>query len=132
MRTVIRFSDGILHSNYYDVHVLQAQILNEGAGLLGYCRVVVAQWSERRQLRSGALGSIPSGYPCIFYSVCFYPDLPPVAYHQFLPPVVVYQYSYKNNHVHVYCKYLANLKPCSIIYSLKPQLFDASAWKHVH
>ena len=31
-------------------------------------------------------------------SGCFYPDLPPVAYHQFLPPVVV---NHKNNHVHV-------------------------------
>ena len=50
------------------------------------------QWSEQRQLRSEALGSIPSGYPCIFSSVCFYPDLLPVAYHQFLPPVVVNQY----------------------------------------
>ena len=36
--------------------------------VLGCCRVVVAQWSERRQLRSEALGSIPSGYPCIFSS----------------------------------------------------------------
>ena len=68
--------------------------------VLGCCRVVIAQWSERRQLRLEALGSIPSGYPCIFSSVCFYPDLPPVAYHQFLLPVVVDQYSYKNNHVH--------------------------------
>ena len=68
--------------------------------MLGCCGVVVAQWSERRQLRSEALGSIPSGYPCIFSSVCFYPDLPPpVAYHQFLLPVVVNQYSYKNYHV---------------------------------
>ena len=62
-------------------------------------RVVVAQWSECRQLRSEASGSIPSGYPCIFSSVCFYPDLPPVAYHQFLPPVAVNQYSHKKNHV---------------------------------
>ena len=28
--------------------------------------VVVAQWSERRQLRSEAMGSIPSGYLCKF------------------------------------------------------------------
>ena len=49
---------------------------------MGCCGVVVAQWSERRQLRSEALGSIPSGYPCIFSR--FYPDLPPVAYHQLL------------------------------------------------
>ena len=49
-------------------------------------------------LRSEVLGLIPSGYPCIVFSVCFYPDLP-VAYHQLLPPVVVNQYSYKNNHV---------------------------------
>ena len=68
--------------------------------MLGCRRVVVAQWSERRQLRSDALGSIPSGYPCIFSSVCFYPDLPPVAYDQFLPPVVVNQNS---NHVYVPC-----------------------------
>ena len=62
---------------------------------------VVAQWSECRQLRLEALGLIPSGYPCIFFlTVCFYPDLP-VAYHQFLPPVVVNQYGYKNNHVYV-------------------------------
>ena len=54
----------------------------------------MAQWSERQQLKSEALGSIPSGYPCIPFSM-FYPDLPPVAYHQFLPPVVVNQYSYK-------------------------------------
>ena len=76
--------------------------------MLGCCRVVVAQWSEHRQLRSEALGSIPSGYPCIFSSVCFYRDLPPVAYHQFLPPVVVYQYSYKNNHVFTNVGYLAS------------------------
>ena len=38
-------------------------------------------------------------YPCIFSSVCFYPDLPPVASLQFLLPVVVNQYSYKNNYV---------------------------------
>ena len=34
--------------------------------MLGCCGVVVAQWSERRQLRSEALDSIPSSYPCIF------------------------------------------------------------------
>ena len=67
--------------------------------VLSCCRVVIALWSERRRLRSEALDSIPSGYPCIFSSVCFYPDLPPVPYHQFSPPVVVNQYSYKNNHV---------------------------------
>ena len=44
--------------------------------VLGCCRVVVTQWSERRQLRSEALGSIPSGYPYIFSFS--YPDLPPV------------------------------------------------------
>ena len=33
---------------------------------------------------SEALGSIPNDYPCFFLSVCFsfYPDFPPVAYHQ--------------------------------------------------
>ena len=51
--------------------------------MLGYFRVVVAQWSERRQLRSEALDS---WLPMHFFSL--YPDLPPVAYHQFLPPVV--------------------------------------------
>ena len=49
--------------------------------------VVVVQWSERRQLRSEALGSIPSGYPGIFS--CFYPDLPPVAV------LTTNRYSYK-------------------------------------
>ena len=66
--------------------------------MLGCCRAVLAQWSERRQLRLEALGSIPSGYPCIFSFSCFCPDLPPVAYHQFLPPVVDDQCSYKNNY----------------------------------
>ena len=47
--------------------------------MLGSCGVVVAQWSERRQLRSEALGSIPSGYPCMSILI----------YHQSLPPVVV-------------------------------------------
>ena len=46
------------------VIVLQALILGESA--LGCCGVVVAQWSERRQLWSEALGSIPSGCPSIF------------------------------------------------------------------
>ena len=51
-------------------------------------QVVVAQWSEHRQLRSEALGSIPSGCPSFFLQ-CFYSDLPPVAYQPFLLPVVV-------------------------------------------
>ena len=38
-------------------------ILRESAGCF---RVVVAQWSVRGQLRSEALGSIPSGFPGIF------------------------------------------------------------------
>ena len=29
----------------------------------------------------------------LFPSVCLYPNLPPVAYHQFLPPVVINQYT---------------------------------------
>ena len=36
--------------------------------VLGCCGVVVVRWSERRQLRSEALGSIPSGCPSIFFS----------------------------------------------------------------
>ena len=58
--------------------------------VLGCCMVVIAQWSERRQQRSEALDLIPSAwlYPCIFSFSCFYPDLPPLAYHHFLPPVV--------------------------------------------
>ena len=59
-----------------------------GAGLLQGSRSSVARC---RQLRSEALGSIPTGYPSIFSLYC---DLPPVAYHPFLPPVVVNQNSY--------------------------------------
>ena len=40
------------------------------------CRVVVAQLSERRQLRLEAFGSIPSGYPCLqFVSILIYCQL---------------------------------------------------------
>ena len=46
---------------------------------LSDCRVVVAQWSERRQLRSEALGSISSGCPCIFSE-----SISDLIYHQFL------------------------------------------------
>ena len=55
-------------------------------GVLGCCRVVVAQWSERRQLRSEALGSIPSGYPCIFsFAILIYHQLLTTSsYHQLL------------------------------------------------
>ena len=56
------------------------------------CGIVIAQWSERRQIRSEALGSIPSGCPCIFSRVSI------LIYHQFLPLVVA---NYKNIHVHV-------------------------------
>ena len=59
------------------------------------------------QLRSEALGLIPSGYPCTFSSVCFYPDLPPVAYHQFLLPVVV---NHKNYHVY-YAECMLTIMP---------------------
>ena len=58
-------------------------------GMLGCCRVVLAQWSEGRQLRSEALGSITSGYPSFFLqyvSILIYQQLP---YQQFLLPVVV-------------------------------------------
>ena len=46
-------------------------------------QVVVAQWSERRQLRSEALGSVPS---CIFSSVCliYHQLLTTSSYHQLL------------------------------------------------
>ena len=60
---------------------------------------VHVQWSESRQLRSEALGSIPSGYPSFFR---FYSDLPPVAYQQFLLPVVVIRIVTKNSHVYMY------------------------------
>ena len=60
--TLIIHLDRGSHNKYTCV---QALILRERE--LGCCRVVVvAQWSERRQLRSEALGSIPSGCPGIF------------------------------------------------------------------
>ena len=49
--------------------------------MLGCCGVVVAQWSECRQLRLEALGSIPSGYPCIFLQYMYVSIL---IYHQLL------------------------------------------------
>ena len=58
--------------------------------MLGYCRVVVVQWSERRQLRSEALGSISSGYPSFFLqyvSILIYHQL--LTNMQLLLPVVI-------------------------------------------
>ena len=52
--------------------------------MLRCCRVVVAQWSELRQLRSEALGSIPSGYPSFFLQ---YVSI--LIYQQFLLPEIV-------------------------------------------
>ena len=45
----------------------------------------------------GGLGFDSQWLP--MHSVCFYPDLSPVAYHQFLPPVVG---NHKNNRVCVH------------------------------
>ena len=74
--------------------------------MLGSCRVVIAQWSEHRQLRSEALGLIPSGYPAFFLSVCFYANFPPVA----LPTVLTTsdQYNY----------YSYTKKSCMCIYAI--------------
>ena len=68
--------------------VLQAQILKESAGSLhGSCSSVV------RALTAKVRGLVLDPQWLRMPSVCFYPDLPPVAYHQFLPPVVT---SYKD------------------------------------
>ena len=72
--------------------VLQAQILKEGAGLLRGSRSSVVRVSTAKV---GGLGYDSQWLPMHFSSVhvCFYPDLPPVAYHQLLPPVIANQYS---------------------------------------
>ena len=57
--------------------------------VLGCCRVVIAQWSERRQLRLEALGLILSGYTHAFFlqyvSILIYHQLLTTSsYHQLL------------------------------------------------
>ena len=64
------------------------------------CKVVIAQWSERRQLRSDALGSILSALPKHFFSqFVSMPIYPPVA----LPTTSghVVQYTCKCIYMHV-------------------------------
>ena len=68
--------------------------MKKGAGLLQGSRSSVVRASTAKV---GGLGFDSQWLPMHFF---FNPDLPPVAYHQFLLPVVVDQYSYKNNHVH--------------------------------
>ena len=80
-------------SSLVNLLILQAQILKEGAGLLQGSRSSVVRASTAKV---GDLGLDSQWLPM---HGCFYPDLPPVAYHQLLPQVVVNQYSYKNNHV---------------------------------
>ena len=67
-------------------HVHQAQILNGDAGLLQGSRNSVVRASTAKV---GGLGFDSQWLPKFFPSVCFYSDLPPVAYQQFLLPVVV-------------------------------------------
>ena len=50
---------------YTDLNEYSAVLYMER--VLGCCGVVLAQWSERRQLRSEALGLIPSGCPGILF-----------------------------------------------------------------
>ena len=66
--------------------VHQAQILNGDAGLLQGSRSSVVRASTAKV---GGLGFDSQWLPKFFPSVCFYSDLPPVAYQQFLLPVVV-------------------------------------------
>ena len=66
--------------------VHQAQILNGDAGLLRGSRSSVVRASTAKV---GGLGFDSQWLPKFFPSVCFYSDLPPVAYQQFLLPVVV-------------------------------------------
>ena len=57
-----------------------------GAGLLQGS--LCAQWSERQGWRPWPWVRSPVATHTFFLSVCFCADLPPVAYNQFLPPVV--------------------------------------------
>ena len=66
--------------------VHQAQILNGDAGLLQGSRSSVVRASTAKV---GGLGFDSQWLPKVFPSVRFYSDLPPVAYQQFLLPVVV-------------------------------------------
>ena len=66
--------------------VHQAQVLNGDAGLLRGSRSSVVRASTAKV---GGLGFDSQWLPKFFPSVCFYSDLPPVAYQQFLLPVVV-------------------------------------------
>ena len=75
--------------------VHQAQILNGDAGLLQGSRSSVVRASTAKV---GGLGFDSQWLPKFFPSVCFYSDLPPVAYQQFLLPVVVIRIVTKNNH----------------------------------
>ena len=73
--------------------VHQAQILNGDAGLLQGSRSSVVRASTAKV---GGLGFDSQWLPKFFPSVC---DLPPVAYQQFLLPVVVIRIVTKSNHV---------------------------------
>ena len=66
-------------------HIIIMSYMRKSAELLHGSRLVV----RTATTKVGGLGFDPSGYSCIFLSVCFYP---PVAYHQFLTSVVVNQY----------------------------------------
>ena len=75
-----------LHVHWLMSLVHQAQILNGDAGLLQGSRSSVVRASTAKV---GGLGFDSQWLPKFFPSVCFYSDLPPVAYQQFLLPVVV-------------------------------------------
>ena len=61
------------------------------------CRSSVVRASTAKV---GGLGFDSQWLPKFFPSVCFYSDLSPVAYQQFLLPVVVIRMVTKNNHAH--------------------------------
>ena len=79
--------------------VHQAQILNGDAGLLQGSRSSVVRASTAKV---GGLGFDSQWLPKFFPSVCFYSDLPPVAYQQFLLPVVVITKIIRYIHAHIY------------------------------
>ena len=66
--------------------VHQARILNGDAGLLQGSRSSVVRVSTAKV---GGIGFDSQWLPKFFPSVCLYSDLPPVAYQQFLLPLVV-------------------------------------------
>ena len=80
--------------------VHQAQILNGDAGLLQGSRSSVVRASTAKV---GGLGFDSQWLPKFFPSVCFYSDLPPVVYQQFLLPVVVIRIITK---IVMYCLYM--------------------------